>query len=122
MTEVINILVVVEVAHVSWHTIEVTHILCLCHLLTGTKGLIHLLSMTGTNYLNVVICMEDFFYSLSQNFNSGSRGFLYEQIARIGMSECKHDKIDSFVKRHHKASHFRHCNGHGLACLNLFDE
>ena len=122
MTEVVNILVVVQVAHISRHTVEVTHILCLGHFLAGAKGLVHLLTVASTNHLYLVVCMEDLLHCLSQRLDGGSRCFLHKQVAGVGVSECEHHKIDGLVERHHEAGHLRHGNGHGFASLDLFDK
>lgn len=51
---VLEVFVVVEVAVVGRHTVEVAHVLCLGTLLVGEQGFVHLLAMTDADDLDVL--------------------------------------------------------------------
>ena len=89
--------------------------------LIGQKGFIHLLSMADTDYLDLILWVEQLPYSLSQNTNSASRSLLYHNITTLAILEGENHQIYRFLQAHDKSGHLRFCNRNRFSGFDLLD-
>lgn len=77
--------------------------------------------MTSANDSCAVIA-EQLLYYFGQIANSRGICFLDEQISRVGVLKRKHNKINSLVQVHQKASHLRVSNSNLTTRADLVNE
>jgi len=89
-------LIVVEGAIISWHAIEVAHVLGLGTFLVGEEGLVHFLAVADADDLDVfLLTSEKFAYGFGLSLDSTCRSFLNKYITVLAMFEGEEDEIDS---------------------------
>lgn len=92
-------LIVVEGAIISWHAIEVAHVLGLGTFLVGEEGLVHFLAVADADDLDVfLLTSEKFAYGFGLRLDSTCRSFLNKYITVLAMFEGEEDEIDGFFR------------------------
>lgn len=99
-------LVVVEVAVVGRHPVEVAHVNGLGCFFLGQEGLVHLLAMTDTDDFDVfLLAAEQLANGLGLGLDGAGGGLLDQDVTVTAVLEGKEDKVDGFVERHDEPCH-----------------
>lgn len=91
-----NKFIIIQVAAIRRHAEIITHILTAQAFLAGHQRFIQLFAVASTDDIRARIA-EQPLHSLRQITDGGSVCLLNEQIARLGVPECKHHQIDRLV-------------------------
>lgn len=113
--------VVVEVARVAGDAIVAAHILGAQTLLASHERLIELLAMAGADHLGTHMT-KDLLNGLGKVADSGSRGLLHEEVARVRVLERELDQVDCLIEVHEEAGHIRVGDRKRLTLANAVDE
>ena len=117
-----EVLVVVQVAVVRRHAVEVAEVDGMGALLVGEQRLIHLLTVPDADGPDFIVCAKKLFHRLGKVSDGASRRLLHQDITSVCMLVGVENQIDGLVEGHDEARHGGICYSQWLTSLNLFNK